>query len=506
MTDWLLHTLVATSALMLLALIVREPVRTWFGSRVTYGLWLIPAARFFMPTLTQTVERVVPAPAAGEPIAAAVATQSEPSLTVGGWPSALIIIWLAVAAALFLTRVIAFQRDRRAMLETSAGNSRLGAVRFVRTDEVRSPVALGIFRPIIAVPCDFERIYGKRERRLVLEHELAHHRSGDLVANLFAFVLLCLQWFNPLAWAAHAAFRFDQEAACDARVLDKAPPADRANYGRAIAKAASGRALLFASALDRPTSLQRRLKSMLRTSTPTRRIAGTILIVTAVVAALPLTAGRAIAYVDVPAPEAPVPVAHALPADASAAAVGPAKAAPVGHSARPARHAEFDGKLSIDDDMVTIDGKTKRWEDLTPAEKAKVESAVAKARASLANAHIDEAKVVSDLANLPDKARMEQIQRDLAGTQAKVAESMRRIDEEMAKARASGRSPDALDSAIREKLQLAQTVDVAEAARALANIDRNKIAADVAGAGQAMEKAKAELERIQARIDADRRQ
>ena len=83
-------------------------------------------------------------------------------------------------------------------------------------------------------------MYGKRERRLVLEHELAHHRSGDLVANLFAFVLLCLQWFNPLAWMAHAAFRFDQEAACDARVLDKAAAADRASYGRAIARPLRG--------------------------------------------------------------------------------------------------------------------------------------------------------------------------------------------------------------------------------------------------------------------------
>jgi hypothetical protein len=41
--------------------------------------------------------------------------------------------------------------------------------------------------------------------------------------------------------------------------------------------------------------------------------------------------------------------------------------------------------------------------------------------------------------------------------------------------------------------------------RALANIDRDKIAAGVAGAQQSMEKAKAELARLQARIDADQR-
>ena len=61
MTDWLIGTLLATSALILMVLIVREPVRKHFGARVAYGLWLIPAARLLMPTITQTVERPVSA-------------------------------------------------------------------------------------------------------------------------------------------------------------------------------------------------------------------------------------------------------------------------------------------------------------------------------------------------------------------------------------------------------------------------------------------------------------
>ena len=63
MTDWLLGTLLATSGLIVLVLLIREPVRRHFGARVAYGLWLIPAARLLMPTLTETVER----PAAWSP-------------------------------------------------------------------------------------------------------------------------------------------------------------------------------------------------------------------------------------------------------------------------------------------------------------------------------------------------------------------------------------------------------------------------------------------------------
>ena len=64
MTGWLFGTFLATSGLILLVLLLREPVRQRFGSRVAYGLWLLPAARLLMPTLTQTVERTIPAPAA----------------------------------------------------------------------------------------------------------------------------------------------------------------------------------------------------------------------------------------------------------------------------------------------------------------------------------------------------------------------------------------------------------------------------------------------------------
>ena len=47
--------------------------------------------------------------------------------------------------------------------------------------------------------------------------KVIRHRHGDLWANAAALLLLAVQWFNPFAWRAIRAFRFDQEAACDAR-------------------------------------------------------------------------------------------------------------------------------------------------------------------------------------------------------------------------------------------------------------------------------------------------
>ena len=103
MTDWLLGTLLATSGLIVLVLLIREPVRRHFGARVAYGLWLIPAARLLMPTLTETVERPVTMTVSprlmttqitAEPLLLSSVVPSQPSLMdqLGGWPTILLTL------------------------------------------------------------------------------------------------------------------------------------------------------------------------------------------------------------------------------------------------------------------------------------------------------------------------------------------------------------------------------------------------------------------------------
>ena len=45
MIAWLVETLVATTGLMALVLLIRNPVRQLFGSHAAYALWLLPALR-----------------------------------------------------------------------------------------------------------------------------------------------------------------------------------------------------------------------------------------------------------------------------------------------------------------------------------------------------------------------------------------------------------------------------------------------------------------------------
>ena len=504
--DWLISTLVATSALMALVLIVRQPVRRLFGPSVAYALWLLPAARAVLPSFTQTVERIVPKaqlpsslPAIGGSSAAAAAPV--PAESGLDWFLLLVAVWLAGAIVMLARGFIIYRTQREAILKGAVQLARLDGIRILRSERVRGPLAFGILDRVIILPLDFDQTFTERQRCLALEHELAHHRCGDLVANLFAFVLLCLQWFNPLAWAAHSAFRFDQEAACDARVLDKAQPGERASYGAALAKAASGRTVLFAGALDRPSTLSRRLTIMTLQASQRTRAIGFTLVGAGLFLALPLTASRAIEYVDVTAPAAPkgpeapsAPAAPAAPMLLAAQVAPPATPVPPAPPAPPSRIAMFN---VANDDTVTINGVTKRWEDLTPQERARIRADIAKARQDIKR-EMDRlphelAKAQREMARF----RNGEFQREMAEAREEIRRSMQDVDREMRALKAAGVDPEELKAELAESLAEIEKMDIDKIVReALASVDMAKIRADIEGAGKSLDDIDDRLDRL----------
>lgn len=497
MTDWLLDTLLWTSALMLLVLAVREPVRRQFGAGVAYALWAIPAARILMPTLTHTVERVAPAPSAIPASAVMpVFTQTPylaPARTVevslldqlGGWPTLLVAAWLAGAAVLFANRLVAYLRERRRILADAEPVGRAGSIRIVRSPRVDGPLAFGIVDRVIAVPGHFDTHFTASERHLALEHELAHHRSGDLVANFIAFVLLSLQWFNPLAWASYAAFRFDQEAACDARVLDRAD--DPAAYGRAIAKAASGRALLFASALDRKTTLKRRLKSMINTTPKSRRRAGQMLVLGCMAVALPLTATKAVEYVEQPAPKAPsAPVAPTAPV------------APVAPTAPTAPVAPVLGAAFVQDGL-----SDKPYSQMSAQEREDFDEAISEMRRALKELDAERVDARKEMREAMAEARVEidreEMRAELAEARAEIEAAMAEIDADRDAIIAEGGNPETIKASLRAAMASVEAMDIdAIVDGAMAGVDMESIAASVeASLAQAETQIRAQLEQME---------
>ena len=51
MSVWLAETLIATTLLMALVMMVRQPVARWLGAGAAYMLWALPLARMVLPAL-----------------------------------------------------------------------------------------------------------------------------------------------------------------------------------------------------------------------------------------------------------------------------------------------------------------------------------------------------------------------------------------------------------------------------------------------------------------------
>jgi beta-lactamase regulating signal transducer with metallopeptidase domain len=303
MGEWLFDSLMVTTLLMGAILLLRRPVAQLFGPGVAYALWLIPAARLLMPSLEGDA---VPVGQTGHGVSDAVresilAGVSSPDTVVDTASKSVVAavdltalgvtLWLGGAALFFIIQMIRYASMRDDLLSEAEEIASIEGVSVVASDQVAGPLAFGLFKRYIAVPQDFTKTYSPAERELAIAHEMAHHKSGDLFANLLAFIILCLQWFNPVAWMSWNAFRFDQEAACDARVLAGKGAEERAIYGQALARTAFDGVPTFATALNSPKTIIERLRRLtMKDASTKRRIFGKLGVIAAAAIILPLTA------------------------------------------------------------------------------------------------------------------------------------------------------------------------------------------------------------------------
>lgn len=225
----LLHALLLTSGLAtLLVLLLRRPLRSCCGARAAYALWwCVPAALLAV---------ALPAPRTGlqeTPTAMARMQTTLPAPTAVRADAQVWLLSVWSVGALAMAGVL-LGRQRRFV--RGLGRLDHGAEGLLSSAaNVDLPVALGLWRPRIVLPHDFIERFTPDERRLVLAHERVHLRRGDLWANTLAAMVQCLHWFNPVMYGAMRRFRLDQELACDALVLARAPGARR-TYGSALLK------------------------------------------------------------------------------------------------------------------------------------------------------------------------------------------------------------------------------------------------------------------------------
>lgn len=323
MIAWLIETLVAVTLLMAMVLLLRGAVARSFGAGWAYALWAVPALRLVLPPLPQLAPDLYLPPAIlFIPTAAEMAAPLPAQAGPGQWVPFMLAMWAGGAVIFLVLQWLAYRAFLGRIRETSrpARPPLFGGIRTWISDAVDGPLALGVIERRIVLPGDFSRRYNPVERRLALEHELVHHKRGDIWWNLAATLVLAILWFNPVAWLAFRAFRSDQELACDAAVARAATLDERCDYARALVKSASRPGLIAACALNPAGELKRRLRMMRVHRASRLRSAGGIVALAAFAAAgfalgtaPPSAVGAAVQYASAAAapPAAPVRLAAA---------------------------------------------------------------------------------------------------------------------------------------------------------------------------------------------------
>ncbi len=216
MTSELLLVLVRLNlslcAAILLVLLLRGPVRRFSGADVAYALWVLPPIAVLGDLIASFFSFVQVGRVGG---------------LLGGWQAPALPdwagqVWLAGAMIGLVLMVVI---HINALLRLRKGT--LG------------PAVLGLLRPRLCLPNDFEAKFTPNEQRLIRAHERVHMVRNDVLANTLVGMLRCLLWFNPLVHMAAVAIKHDQEMACDAEVMDVYPD-QRRRYAAAMLKAGAG--------------------------------------------------------------------------------------------------------------------------------------------------------------------------------------------------------------------------------------------------------------------------
>ncbi len=284
---WFGQTHLALILLIVIILWIRRPVARHFGASAAYALWALPVLRFLLPNLPfrpyrpealMQENRRITSP--GDAVLSDIHSPyqlwvdnvqpvtvhwdlAHLCIYIWGGGAVLWLIYQTLAYVNYRQRVIARSRivgsDIHQMAEHIAARMQacsdrswletIGLKKYFRktpimpqiilSQDATGPLVVGLLRPIIILPHDFQTRFSLDQQCLALTHEMAHIKRRDLWAILAFTLFQAVNWLNPLVHMARHAFRSDLEAACDQYVLHlyKSKTDIVQNYARTLVRA-----------------------------------------------------------------------------------------------------------------------------------------------------------------------------------------------------------------------------------------------------------------------------
>lgn len=263
---------------LILAVILLRLLFKKAPKRVICILWAVVAVRLLLPFSIESPVSLIPqtavslqeavdttlihvetVPTVNTDVAALPETAASVSTPKSG-ASMLPVVWETGVVAMLGYLLFSYLRMRHLVREAVLERGNIWVC-----DAVTSPFILGLLRPRIYLPSGLS----ESNRAHVLAHEESHLRCKDHWWKPFAFCLLALYWFDPLAWAAYFLACWDIEFACDERVIRALKMPERKAYASALLACSDGRKrVLVCPVAFGETAVVQRIRSVLNYKKP----------------------------------------------------------------------------------------------------------------------------------------------------------------------------------------------------------------------------------------------
>ena len=111
-------------------------------------------------------------------------------------------------------------------------------VGFICSAYCRSPMASGLFSPILIFPV-WENKVRADKYEYMLRHELVHIKHHDLFIKYIGLLVMAVHWYNPLVYIMFREISVVGEMYCDSTVISGAGEEGRREYGNLILELAA---------------------------------------------------------------------------------------------------------------------------------------------------------------------------------------------------------------------------------------------------------------------------
>ncbi len=143
-----------------------------------------------------------------------------------------IFIWAASAIVFLAVNTIRYWKFKHSVARNSRVYSNIKCpVKVIISTEAATPMVMGFLKPVVILP---DIVLTEKELYVILSHELAHVKRGDLFVKLIVLIAKAVHWFNPTVYILSRHLNILCELSCDEKIVREMDIESRKYYGNTI--------------------------------------------------------------------------------------------------------------------------------------------------------------------------------------------------------------------------------------------------------------------------------